>query len=83
VIWTECPRSPTSSHPTGWTSAEVDAAAEAGLAASFVTESGLPFPFAGAIRVADQAQFHPRKYLLALAEDLTRRGGQIFERTVR
>ncbi|GGQ75065.1 FAD-dependent oxidoreductase [Couchioplanes azureus] len=61
--------------------AEADAAAEAGLAASFVTETGLPFPVAGAVRVEDQAQFHPRKYLLALAEDLTRRGGRIFERT--
>ena len=59
--------------------AEVDAAAEAGLAASFVTDTGLPFPVAGAIRVEDQAQFHPRKYLLALAEDLSRRGGRIFE----
>jgi glycine/D-amino acid oxidase-like deaminating enzyme/nitrite reductase/ring-hydroxylating ferredoxin subunit len=61
--------------------AEVDAAGEAGLDASFVTDTGLPFDVAGAIRVGDQAQFHPRKYLLALAEDLTRRGGQIFERT--
>jgi hypothetical protein len=41
--------------------AEADAAAEAGLAASFVTETGLPFPVAGAVRVQDQAQFHPRK----------------------
>lgn len=60
---------------------EVEAAREAGLEASFVTDTGLPFPVAGAIRVEDQAQFHPRKYLLALAEDLTRRGGRIFERT--
>jgi glycine/D-amino acid oxidase-like deaminating enzyme/nitrite reductase/ring-hydroxylating ferredoxin subunit len=60
---------------------EVDAAREAGLDASFVTDTGLPFPIAGAIRVENQAQFHPRMYLLALAEDLTRRGGRIFERT--
>jgi glycine/D-amino acid oxidase-like deaminating enzyme/nitrite reductase/ring-hydroxylating ferredoxin subunit len=61
--------------------AEVDAARAAGLDASFVTDTGLPFPVAGAIRVEDQAQFHPRKYLLALAEDLIRRGGHIYERT--
>ncbi|BEL06847.1 FAD-dependent oxidoreductase [Actinoplanes sichuanensis] len=61
--------------------AEADAAAQAGLAASFVTETGLPFPVAGAVRIEDQAQFHPRKYLSALAEDLVRRGGMIFERT--
>ncbi|WP_250002965.1 FAD-dependent oxidoreductase [Actinoplanes sp. M2I2] len=61
--------------------AEAEAAAEAGLPASFVTGTGLPFPVAGAVRVENQAQFHPRKYLLALAADLTRRGGQIFEHT--
>jgi glycine/D-amino acid oxidase-like deaminating enzyme/nitrite reductase/ring-hydroxylating ferredoxin subunit len=61
--------------------AEVDAAQQAGLPASGVTETGLPFRIAAAIRVDEQAQFHPRRYLLALAEDLTRRGGQIFERT--
>jgi glycine/D-amino acid oxidase-like deaminating enzyme/nitrite reductase/ring-hydroxylating ferredoxin subunit len=60
---------------------EADAAREAGLPASFVTETGLPFPVAGAVRVEEQAQFHPRKYLLALAEDLSHRGGRIFERT--
>lgn len=61
--------------------AEADAAATAGLPASFVTTTGLPFPVAGAVRVEDQAQFHPRRYLLALAADLTRRGGRIWERT--
>jgi len=60
---------------------EAEAAREAGLAAGFVTDTELPFPVAGAVKVADQAQFHPRKYLLALAEALTRRGGQLFERT--
>ena len=58
-----------------------EAAAEAGLPASFVTMTGLPFAVAGAVRVENQAQFHPRKYLLALAEDLSRHGGRIFERT--
>ncbi|GAB2817990.1 FAD-dependent oxidoreductase [Streptomyces daliensis] len=61
--------------------AEAEAAAEAGLPAAYVTDTGLPFPVHAAVRVADQAQFHPRKYLLALAEDLVRRGGRIHERT--
>lgn len=61
--------------------AEAQAAAEAGLDAEFVTETGLPFPVAGAVRVAGQAQFHPRKYLLGLAADIVRRGGRIFERS--
>ncbi|UDY24984.1 FAD-dependent oxidoreductase [Nocardioides sp. Kera G14] len=60
---------------------EVEAATEAGLPASFVTESDLPFPIAGAIRVEDQAQFHPRAYLLALLDDLRKHGGQVFEHT--
>ncbi|RRS01571.1 FAD-dependent oxidoreductase [Glycomyces terrestris] len=59
--------------------AEADAAREAGLDASFTVETGLPFPVAGAVRVEDQAQFHPRRYLLAVAEDLLARGGRIFE----
>ena len=61
--------------------AEAEAAAEAGLDASYVTETGLPFAVRAAVRVEGQAQFHPRKYLLALADDLVRRGGTIHERT--
>ncbi|MGI5141759.1 MULTISPECIES: FAD-dependent oxidoreductase [unclassified Streptomyces] len=61
--------------------AEAEAAREAGLAADFVTETELPFPVAGAVRAADQAQFHPRTYLLALAEALERHGGQLYEGT--
>ncbi|MCF3119004.1 FAD-dependent oxidoreductase [Streptomyces arenae] len=60
---------------------EADAAREAGLAVSFVTETGLPFPVAGAVRATGQAQFHPRKYLLALADDLRARGALVHERT--
>jgi glycine/D-amino acid oxidase-like deaminating enzyme/nitrite reductase/ring-hydroxylating ferredoxin subunit len=61
--------------------AEAEAAKEAGLPASFVTETGLPFPVAGAVRVTGQAQFHPRRYLLALADRLESLGGRIFEGT--
>ena len=61
--------------------AEAEAAREAGLPASFVTETGLPFPVAGAVKVTGQAQFHPRKYLLALAEDLVVRGAHVHEHT--
>ncbi|GAA2131989.1 FAD-dependent oxidoreductase [Glycomyces algeriensis] len=60
---------------------EADAAREAGLPASFTTETGLPYPVAGAVRVEDQAQFHPRRFLLALAADLTAQGGRIFEQS--
>ncbi|MGI5150224.1 FAD-dependent oxidoreductase [Plantactinospora sp. CA-294935] len=65
----------------GQIEAEVQAARLAGLPASLVTESGLPYPIGAAIRVDRQAQFHPRRYLLGLTADLVRRGGRIFERT--
>lgn len=58
---------------------ETDAAQAAGLPADLVTDTDLPYRIAGAVRVPDQAQFHPRKYLLGLAEDLVRHGGRIFE----
>jgi glycine/D-amino acid oxidase-like deaminating enzyme/nitrite reductase/ring-hydroxylating ferredoxin subunit len=61
--------------------AEVAAANRAGLAAEFVRETPLPFPVAGAIRLADQAQFHPRKYLLPLVERIEGDGSHVFERT--
>ncbi|MFI6277280.1 FAD-dependent oxidoreductase [Streptomyces sp. NPDC050988] len=61
--------------------AEAQAAREAGLPAEFVTETDLPFAVAGAVRVSGQAQFHPRKYLLALTDDLHRRGGTVYEGT--
>lgn len=70
-----------SEHHADEVRAEAEAAREAGLPASLVTETGLPFEVCAAVRVEDQAQFHPRKYLLALAEDLQRLGGQIYERT--
>ncbi|MFF5189317.1 FAD-dependent oxidoreductase [Streptomyces sp. NPDC000345] len=61
--------------------AEAEAAREAGLPAEFVTETELPFPVSGAVRVAGQAQFHPRKYLLAVADGIRRLGGTIHEYT--
>ncbi|MCS0602185.1 FAD-dependent oxidoreductase [Streptomyces sp. LP11] len=61
--------------------AEAKAAREAGLPASFTTETGLPFPVAGAVRVTGQAQFHPVKYLRALTADLLAHGGRVYEET--
>lgn len=50
---------------------EAEAAARAGLDARFTRETGLPFAVAGAVRVAGQAQFHPLRFLRAIAEQLT------------
>src|SRR5215218_7306989 len=60
---------------------EVEAAQSLNLPASFTTETELPFPIKGAMRFADQAQFHPRKYLLALAQQIEGDGSYIFEQT--
>lgn len=61
--------------------AEAEAAREAGLEASFVTQTDLPYPVAAAVRVDGQLQFHPRKFLLGLADAFTALGGRIFEGT--
>ena len=50
---------------------EVEAAAALGLPAFFVEETKLPFPTAGAVCFANQAQFHPLKFLQAISEPLT------------
>lgn len=60
--------------------AEVQAAQRLGLPASFVRQIPLPVPNKGAVMFSGQAQFHPRKYLLKIAEAFTRAGGLIFER---
>ncbi|HEY5585730.1 MAG TPA: FAD-dependent oxidoreductase [Ruminiclostridium sp.] len=61
--------------------AEVSAARSLGLPASFKTEIPLPLQIEAAICFDKQAQFHPRKYLLALADIFVKKGGHIFENT--
>ncbi|MGB3401905.1 MAG: FAD-dependent oxidoreductase [Microcoleaceae cyanobacterium] len=58
---------------------EAEAAIKLGLPASFVTETGLPFEVTGAVKFDNQAQFHPRKYLLAIAAKIQGDGSYIFE----
>ncbi|MGH2688759.1 MAG: FAD-dependent oxidoreductase [Actinomycetota bacterium] len=60
---------------------EAEAARRLGLPASVVTDAGLPFPVAAAVRFEDQAVFHPRRYCLGLARLLADEGGRVFERT--
>ncbi|MEU9859742.1 FAD-dependent oxidoreductase [Streptomyces sp. NPDC047971] len=61
--------------------AEAAAALEAGLDAAYVTETDLPFPVAAAVRLDGQLLFHPRRFLLGLADDLVARGGVVHEHT--
>lgn len=58
---------------------EAEAAKSLGLPASFITTSPLPFPIKAALRFDNQAQFHPRKYLLTLADEINGNGSYIFE----
>ena len=59
--------------------AEVDAALKLGLRVSFVREAPLPIPIKGAVRLDGQAQFHPVRYLAAMAEAICGDGSAIHE----
>jgi glycine/D-amino acid oxidase-like deaminating enzyme/nitrite reductase/ring-hydroxylating ferredoxin subunit len=60
--------------PSGRSQAEdeAQAAIEAGLPASLVESAPLPYGIEAAVRFEQQAEFHVRKYLLALVERLGR-----------
>jgi glycine/D-amino acid oxidase-like deaminating enzyme/nitrite reductase/ring-hydroxylating ferredoxin subunit len=60
---------------------EAEIAARLGLPAGFTTETDLPFAVAGAVRFENQAQFHPRKYCVGLAEWLLGEGVAVHEQT--
>ena len=55
---------------------ELAALEQLGFPAQFVDAPALPFPTAGAIQFPGQAQFHPLKFLAAIAKDL-----RIYEHT--
>jgi len=54
---------------------------ELGLPVSYTNDVSLPFKTGPSIRYDDQAQFHPRKYLLSLSEYIEGEGSYIFEKT--
>jgi glycine/D-amino acid oxidase-like deaminating enzyme/nitrite reductase/ring-hydroxylating ferredoxin subunit len=60
---------------------EHEAATRLGLPASLVTTAPISVPVAGALRFDNQAQFHPRKYLLAMAAAVDGNGSSVFENT--
>lgn len=61
--------------------AEAEAAESVGLPAAFVEDVPLPYDVDAAVRVDDQAHFHPREYLLGVAEAFEENGGRIYEET--
>jgi glycine/D-amino acid oxidase-like deaminating enzyme/nitrite reductase/ring-hydroxylating ferredoxin subunit len=61
---------------------EAEMARELGLPAELVEgEIGLPFKVVAAVRFANQAQFHPRAFLLPLARAIDGDGSHVLERT--
>ncbi|MBK5232949.1 MAG: FAD-binding oxidoreductase [Thermoleophilia bacterium] len=60
---------------------EAEIAERLGLPAGYTDEVPLPYPTYGAVKFSDQAQFHVRKYLLALAERIDGDGSFVFENT--
>lgn len=60
--------------------AEVEAANRVGLSAELLEQVGLPFDVRGAVRLGNQAQFHPRRYCLGLARHIDA-GSQVFTHT--
>jgi glycine/D-amino acid oxidase-like deaminating enzyme/nitrite reductase/ring-hydroxylating ferredoxin subunit len=60
---------------------EVEASRAAGLETEFVEATPLPFAVAGAVKLADQAEFDPVAYLRGLAGQLGGDGQGVFEDT--
>ena len=60
---------------------EVEAVKRIGGKAEFVTKTDLPFTIQGAIKFSNQAQFDARKYMLGLANQITKQNGQIYVET--
>ena len=60
---------------------EAAASMKLGLPAGYVESASVPFPFKGGVCFENQAFFHPRKYLLALAAGISGNGSHLFEHT--
>jgi glycine/D-amino acid oxidase-like deaminating enzyme/nitrite reductase/ring-hydroxylating ferredoxin subunit len=58
---------------------EVETARRLGLPASLVRQTDLPFDVLAAVRFDGQAQFHPTKYVVGLAETIPGGGCHVFE----
>jgi glycine/D-amino acid oxidase-like deaminating enzyme/nitrite reductase/ring-hydroxylating ferredoxin subunit len=60
---------------------EARAAQRLGVSCRLTGDVPLPWPVAGGLEFADQAIFHPMRYLLALAACAVERGARLFEHT--
>lgn len=60
---------------------EVEAASRLGIKAAYKEGLGLPFEIKAAVKFENQAQFHPLKYLHAIAKEIPGDGSNIYEHT--
>ena len=60
---------------------EVDTVKSLGFDCRLVNNTDLPIKISAAIEFPNQAQFHPRKYMLGLAKIILNNGGKIFTNT--
>jgi glycine/D-amino acid oxidase-like deaminating enzyme/nitrite reductase/ring-hydroxylating ferredoxin subunit len=60
---------------------EHEAARACGIDVALLERAPLPFPTKKALRFERQAQFHPLRYLLPLAQNIAARGGLVHEQT--
>ncbi|KRE27355.1 FAD-dependent oxidoreductase [Mycobacterium sp. Soil538] len=57
----------------------LSACKEAGLDGQWVDEADVPFPFAGGVRLREQAQIDPIPYLSSLVTELEKHGGTLLQ----
>ena len=60
---------------------EVAVTQQLGLPSSYEETTELPYDVKAAIKFRDQAQFHPRKFLLGIVTDFVAHGGAVYEHT--
>lgn len=58
---------------------ELEASEQVGLDVTWVEQADVPFPFHGAVRLAEQGQIDPMPVLHALVDDLRRHGGTLHQ----
>lgn len=60
---------------------EVKTASDLGIKAEYIDQIPFDLPIKAAVRFDHQAQFHPRKYLLALANEIANNGVSLYEQS--
>lgn len=70
-----------SEEESGIYKSEVEIAPKLGLPISYVEDIPLPSKIKAGVVYQNQAEFHPRKYLLGLSKEISGEGSRIFENT--